>query len=162
MPGASRGKQHDGTEPAWRGERGQSLTELALTMPLLIILLIGVTATAWMGFCYVSVTNGARQGARYMLNYPAPPHGRLDGRPGTIQEEIESVVRRAMPVLDPDQVQVIVSPAEELRLADTLISVQVVYTLDLPTITLPYGVAEGGVTLMQPMQLQATSRMRTD
>jgi hypothetical protein len=59
-------------------------------------------------------------------------------------------------------VQVVITPAEELRLADTLISVQVVYTLNLPTITLPYGVAEGGVTLMRPVQLQATSRMRTD
>lgn len=162
MPGVSRSEKTQRMEPGPGGGQGQSMTELALTMPLLIILLVGIIATAWMGFCYVSVTNGARQGARYMLNYPAPPHGRLDGRPGTIQEEIEGVVKRAMPVLDPDQVQVIVSPAEELRLADTLISVQVVYTLDLPTISLPYGVAEGGVTLMQPVQLQATSRMRTD
>lgn len=162
MPGVSRSEKTQRMEPGPGGGQGQSLTEMALTMPLLIILLVGIIATAWMGFCYVSVTNGARQGARYMLNYPAPPHGRLDGRPGTIQEEIEGVVKRAMPVLDPDQVQVIVSPAEELRLADTLISVQVVYTLDLPTISLPYGVAEGGVTLMQPVQLQATSRMRTD
>jgi Flp pilus assembly protein TadG len=162
MPGARGSRRQLRTEPVPGSGPGQSLTELALTMPLLILLLVGIIATAWMGFCYVSVTNGARQGARYMLNYPAPPHGRLDGQSGTIQEEIEDVVKRAMPALDSDQVQVIVSPAEELRRADTLISVQVVYTLDLPTITLPYGVAEGGVTLMQPVQLQATSRMRTD
>lgn len=141
---------------------GQSLAEFALTMPLLVILLVGIIATAWMGFCYVSVTNGARQGARFMLNYSAPPHGRLDGGPGTIQEEIEEVVRDGMPVLDPTQVRVVVSPPEEQRLADTLISVQVIYTVNLPTITFPYVFTEGEATLMRPIQLQATSRMRTD
>lgn len=162
MPGGSRRIRHHHTMAESSDGRGQSLAEFALTMPLVILVLVGIIATAWMGFCYVSVTNGARQGARFMLNYPAPPRGRLDGGPGTVQEEIEGVVTGAMPVLDPTQVQVIISPTEELRLANTLISVQVVYTLNLPTLTLPYGVAEGGVTLMRPVQLQATSRMRTD
>jgi hypothetical protein len=155
-------REQQSTTSSGRDQGGQSLTEFALTMPLLVILLVGIMAVAWLGFCYVSVTNGARQGARFVLNYPAPPDGRLDGGAGTIQEEIEGVVVGAMPLLDPNQVQVVVSPTEELRLANTLISVRVAYTMNLPTITLPYIVTEGGVTVMQPLQLQAMSRMRTD
>lgn len=143
-------------------QSGQSLAEFAFTMPLLVMLLVGVIAISWAGFCYVSVTNGARQGARFVLNYSAPPTGRLDGGAGTIQEEIEDVVKSSMPMLDPNLVTVVVSPTEELRLSDTLISVQVLYRMNVPTITIPYLIAEGGITVMQPFNLQATSVMRTD
>lgn len=144
------------------GQEGQSLAEFAFTMPLLVILLVGVIAISWAGFCYVSVTNGARQGARYVLYYPTRPTQRLDGGGGTIQEEIEGIVEGSMPMLDPSLVTVVVSPTTDQWASDTLVSVQVLYTMNVPTITIPYVVVEGEVTVMQPFELQATSRMRTD
>ncbi|MEJ2211418.1 MAG: pilus assembly protein, partial [Anaerolineae bacterium] len=143
------------------GQEGQSLAEFAFSMPLLVILLVGVIAISWAGFCYVSVTNGARQGARWVLRYDVTPEGPL-GAAASIQEEIESVVEDSMPMLDPNLVTVVVSPAPNEWESDTLISVQVLYQMNVPTVTIPYLITEGGVTVMQPFQLQATSRMRTD
>ena len=48
-----------------RGDRGQSVVELALLAPFLIILMLGVIDFGRVYFAYVSVTNGARNGAHY-------------------------------------------------------------------------------------------------
>ena len=48
-----------------RGERGQSLTELAIIAPFLIVLMLGVIDFGRVYFAYVSVTNGARNGAHF-------------------------------------------------------------------------------------------------
>ena len=46
-------------------EHGQSLVELALIAPVFIILMLGVIDYGRVYFAYVSVTNGARNGAHY-------------------------------------------------------------------------------------------------
>jgi Flp pilus assembly protein TadG len=48
-----------------RSERGQSLVELALVLPLLILLLSGMVDLGRAFYGYISITNGAREGARY-------------------------------------------------------------------------------------------------
>ncbi len=46
-------------------ERGQSLVELALTLPLLLIILFGTIDLGRLFFAYVTITNASREGARY-------------------------------------------------------------------------------------------------
>ena len=48
-----------------RGKRGQSLVEFALIAPVLIILMLGTIDYGRVYFAYVSVTNGARNGAQF-------------------------------------------------------------------------------------------------
>lgn len=48
-----------------RYQRGQSLVEFALLLPLLLIILLGVVDFGRVYFAYVSVTNAARNGAEY-------------------------------------------------------------------------------------------------
>ena len=48
-----------------RGRRGQSLVEFALIAPVLIILMLGTIDYGRVYFAYVSVTNGARNGAHF-------------------------------------------------------------------------------------------------
>ena len=48
-----------------RGKRGQSLVEFALIAPVLIILMLGTIDYGRVYFAYVSVTNGARNGAHF-------------------------------------------------------------------------------------------------
>ncbi|MCH8025995.1 MAG: pilus assembly protein [Chloroflexi bacterium] len=48
-----------------RGDRGQALVELAMIAPVLIIIMLGVIDYGRIYFAYVSVTNGARNGADY-------------------------------------------------------------------------------------------------
>ena len=47
-----------------RSERGQSLVELALVMPLLILLLTGIADLGRAFYSYIQITNAAREGAR--------------------------------------------------------------------------------------------------
>ncbi len=47
------------------GEAGQALVELALTMPLLILLLIGAAELARVAYAAIEVSNAARAGAQY-------------------------------------------------------------------------------------------------
>ena len=57
------------TRPSLRriihGKRGQSLVEFALIAPVLIILMLGTIDYGRVYFAYVSVTNGARNGAQF-------------------------------------------------------------------------------------------------
>ena len=47
-----------------RSERGQSLVELALVLPLLILLLAGTVDLGRAFFSYIVITNAAQEGAR--------------------------------------------------------------------------------------------------
>src|SRR5215469_5073342 len=46
-------------------EHGQSLVELALVMPMLIAIIIGIVDVGWLAYSYVELTNGANAGVHY-------------------------------------------------------------------------------------------------
>ncbi len=56
-----------------RPSRGQSLVELALVTPVLFLLMLGILDFARVFFSYVTVSNAARTGARYVSVYPDTP-----------------------------------------------------------------------------------------
>ena len=56
--GTTRGRRRD-------AQRGQSLAELALMLPVLLILLFGVVEFGMVLKSYIQVTNATREGARY-------------------------------------------------------------------------------------------------
>lgn len=49
---------------------GQGLVEFALTLPLLILIMVGVLDLGRLAFAAMTVTNAAREGARYGASYP--------------------------------------------------------------------------------------------
>jgi Flp pilus assembly protein TadG len=49
---------------------GQGLVELALLIPLLLLLILGVFDLGRAFFSIITITNAAREGARYGLSYP--------------------------------------------------------------------------------------------
>jgi len=51
-------------------ERGQSLVEAAIVVPLLLLLLAGVVELGRAFYTYIVITNAAREGARYASLYP--------------------------------------------------------------------------------------------
>lgn len=51
-------------------EHGQSLTELALLLPVLLLVILGSLDLARVYDSYVSITNAAREGARYASTRP--------------------------------------------------------------------------------------------
>jgi len=138
-------------------EQGQSLTEFALVMPLLIALLVAIMLFAWIGFSYVSITSAARQGARHMLTYPLEPED--PERFATIDQEITYIVTEAMPFLDWQNATITISPPVEDREPITTVVVHIQYPVSLPTIRIPYVVRPGEFMLLPPMVLNAESRM---
>lgn len=57
-------------ESGWRDrplwvERGQSMTEFALVLPILLLIFMGIFDFGRMIFLYSQLSNGAREGARY-------------------------------------------------------------------------------------------------
>lgn len=48
-------------------ERGQALVETAITLPLLLLLLMGIMEFGWYFYNQMSVENGSREGARYAV-----------------------------------------------------------------------------------------------
>ena len=49
----------------WTGDRGQSLVEVALTLPLLLLLVIGGFEFACMGYATIEVSNAAKAAVEY-------------------------------------------------------------------------------------------------
>ena len=64
------------------GEKGQNLVELALLLPFMLIILIGVLDLGRVFFAQIAVTNAAREGVRYLTTHPAD---RIGGYSKTIE-----------------------------------------------------------------------------
>lgn len=54
----------------WKRERGQSLVELAIMLPILLIILLGIIDFGRVFYAYVTITNASREGARYGSMHP--------------------------------------------------------------------------------------------
>jgi cobalt transporter subunit CbtB len=134
--------------------------ETALTLPFLVALLVGLILIAWVGFSYISITNAARHGTRHMISYPRMPQDPV--RFASADEEIMFVITSSMPVLDWRRAQITISPPLASRFPDIQVSVQIVYPIDNPTISIPYVVREGSFTLLPPLTVSAVSTMRID
>jgi Flp pilus assembly protein TadG len=138
---------------------GQSLLEFALTMPLLLALLIGIMLLAIVGFSYVSITSGARMGARHMMSYPVKP--RDPGLFATANEEITYVITTAMPFVNWQRATITITPPVAQRLSGAQMQVRISYNMNLPTVSIP-NLSGGDYVLLPPIILNTESRMRLD
>ena len=62
-----------------RLQRGANLVEMALLVPLLLLILAGVTDLGRAYFTYITMINAAREGARWGVDHPAD-HGGMEAR----------------------------------------------------------------------------------
>ncbi len=56
--------------PTNRRQRGQSMVELALVLPLLLLILLGIVDLGRVFNAYIAITNASREGALYGSFYP--------------------------------------------------------------------------------------------
>jgi hypothetical protein len=52
------------------GRKGQALVELAIALPLLVLIMIGVLDLGRAFFGVITITNAAREGARIAMSFP--------------------------------------------------------------------------------------------
>jgi hypothetical protein len=149
------------TPRADQEQKGQSLTEFALTMPILVILLVGIIVLAYIGFAYVSISSAARMGARHMIGLNPSDHPENPDLFRSADEEITYVVTSSMFMLDWRQAEIVIKPEDTSeRVYDADVSVLIIYTMELPEVRLPYIISEGEFVLLAPLTLRASSQMR--
>lgn len=139
-------------------ERGQSLTELAIGLPFVMLIIIAIVEMGLVFATYVSMINATREGAVFASMHPelADPNGASDSdilAPGTtsIWDEYQSRVKnevfvvttqnlRSRQLLTQDDIQVLRPITEGSANAGDPIRVTVIYDLSTFTsnISLPF------------------------
>ena len=154
-------RKHKQSPPSKPEPKGQSLAEFALTMPLLVILLAGIIALAYVGFVYVSISSAARMGVRHMIGLNPSDRPEEPDLFHTADEEITHVVTTSMPALNWRQAEIVILPEDPTeRVFDENVAVQITYTVDMPEIRIPYVINGGYFVLTPPIVLRASSQMR--
>lgn len=101
-----------------KGEQGQALVEMALVLPLFLLLLFGVIEMGRVGYAYISVINAAREGGRVATI-------------GGTDLEIKNSIKNAATALDSMNLTIIVNPHEDNRQSGQEVTVDVTYPVQL-------------------------------
>ncbi|MFZ5626308.1 MAG: TadE/TadG family type IV pilus assembly protein [Bacillota bacterium] len=101
-----------------RGERGQALVEMALVLPLLLMLLFGIIEFGRIFHAYLTVNNGAREGARLAVV-------------GAQDTAIIARIKDTAVGLDSSKLQITIAPAYSNRLRGQPVTVQVSYPVQI-------------------------------
>jgi Flp pilus assembly protein TadG len=124
-------------QPRLLTKRGQSLVEIALVLPVLLILFLGIAEVGFFLFSHVQVANAARAGARY--GTLCKMNANCDG--GTEYADftgvVESAVLNEASALDMNGGNTIVNvqPDPMVIAAGTTITVTVTYTHTSPFVS---------------------------
>ena len=101
-----------------REQHGQALVEMALVIPLFILLLFGVIEMGRIGHAYITVSSAARAGARLATI-------------GGTDLEIREAVLNAAPTLNSSALTVEITPNQLNRQSGQGVTVQVMYPVQL-------------------------------
>jgi len=99
-------------------ERGQALVEMALVLPLFLLLLFGVIEMGRIGYAYITVSNATREGGRVAT---------IGGK----DLEIKSSIVDAAPSLDSLNLTINITPLEADRQSGQEVTVDVSYPVQL-------------------------------
>ena len=113
-----------------KNERGQSLVEVALIIPALLILFLGIAELGFYLYTHVQVANATREGARYGSLC------RLNNQCGTaLPAAVKAAVLAEANLPTSTTVDVQPNPAPLVPPAGTSITVTVVYTFTSPFVS---------------------------
>ena len=101
-----------------QAEHGQAIVEMALVLPIFLLLLFGVIEMGQVGYAYITVANAARSGGRIAAV-------------GGSDSDINTAVLNGAPALNPASLQVTIDPSQAQRQSGESVSVQVSYPVQL-------------------------------
>ncbi len=104
----------------WKDNRGQGSVELALVLPILLLVLMAIVDFGRMFHGYLAVTAAAREGARQAAI-------------GALDSEVTNTAISAAAPLSPTDLVITILPTSTTRYSGTPITVQVKYNLELIT-----------------------------
>ncbi len=128
--------------PLIKNEKGQALLELALVLPLLLILVISIVEFGRIGHAYLTLSHAAREGARI-------------GVTGVNDEVITNSVKNATTTLNQEDLYINTSPPFNGRVSGEEMQVILDYSISfyMPFIDL---------LLPNPLDLQGKAVMRME
>ncbi|MFZ5631240.1 MAG: TadE/TadG family type IV pilus assembly protein [Bacillota bacterium] len=104
--------------PFLKNQRGQAMVELALVLPILLILFMGVIEFGRIFHTYLMITNASREGARVAIV-------------GKSDDDIIDRVKFVTADLDSSELQISVDPGSAERKSGILTTVAVSYRIAL-------------------------------
>lgn len=122
----------------FRGESGQSMVELAVTLPLLLLLVFGIIDFGWLYYNQMGVENASREGARYAI---------VNSSSATLTNDVTTLAREyCMGTASDTSVTVNISGSNAV----------VTVTKEVQVLTPLAGIFIGG----QTMEMTSTTKMR--
>ena len=134
-----------------RSDRGQSLVEFALTLPIIVIIFVAVALFAFLLYAHVTMSHAAREGTRYIV-----------GSPQATNAEVGAYIRSKLGILNPAQAVIDITPPPADRDPGENVTVQISYPFRVVDIYVPYVITEGGFRIFPPVWLTAVSTMYLD
>ncbi|MEN1760996.1 TadE family protein [Anoxynatronum sibiricum] len=137
-------RRRNGSMKGFQKENGQSLVELALILPIIVLLLFGTVEFGRVFYSYITVTSGVREGVRVAAI-------------GKNDAEIEARIREAVTLAESDtRLQILsITPAEGSRPPGVPVTVEIRYNMPLITPLI-------GDYLPNPVPLTASATMRRE
>jgi Flp pilus assembly protein TadG len=102
----------------FKDQRGQSMVELALVLPILLVLLMGAVEFGRIFHSYLIITNASREGARVAVL-------------GSADTSINSRVSQVTSTLDSTKLRTSITPNPDQRQSGALTTVEVRYSMSL-------------------------------
>jgi hypothetical protein len=124
-----------------RREDGQAMVEMALLLPLVILLLFGIVEFGRGLGVYLSLVHATREGVRM-------------GSLGASDYDIERIIKSCASGLDPELVVVEIEPSEDLRVSGISVTVRVGYSF---TVLVPVISRHTGA--LMPMSMTLSMRI---
>lgn len=103
-----------------KSQRGQALVELALVLPILLMIIFGIMEFGRVFNAYLVITNAAREGSR-------------QGVVGATDTQITNAVKTAAGTLDLNKLTVTITPSAASRVRGAQMTVSVAYPVKIYT-----------------------------
>lgn len=127
-----------------RRQKGQSLVEAALILPILLLLLVGVVDLGRAMSTKIALTNASREGARYASRYP--------DQNSSIIAAVDAELDANGLGIDTDEVEIEIVPDPSVTPAAQGAKVTV-------TCTYPFETIMGGLLGAEEIEIRATTSM---
>lgn len=124
---------------SFKNESGQAMVELAIALPILLLLVFGIMDFGWLFYNKMGVENASREGARYAI---------VNADSASVTADVTALAKDIC--LDTDNTVV------TLTISGTVATVTV--TKNVPVLTPLAGIFTGG----QTVEMTSTTKMRID
>ncbi len=142
-------------------ESGQTTVEFAITVTFFILGFFGVVGLAMVFFGWLTTTNAAREGTRYLIENPTAEDAAVKSYicKTTIAFGMSEASCNAN--LAAGTLYILIEPSVSSRVPTTPMSVQVRYQVPVPTLRASF-FNGGGITFLGPITVTSMSVMRIE